>query len=343
MTHWKLALLVSALWIAAAACGDDTSDDEAANNAANNTGNNTGNNTANNGQNNDIGACAECSAAQICVDEVCQDPVIPEPGADVNTDPVAGCAATSVSFVSGYVVDSARRPVAGAKAQVCLRTSPGDTLLCLMPADTESTGGFGVVIPDNARCVDDVTMRVLLPGASKVTSYCHVKLGTETVLNVENPVVLFDTTPAVTLPEFGDGNMARTVVFADGLELEVTPLSFFGNYDALAVTRIDPATPGLCFLESPDQVDALYAFSPEDNIDGTFPVKIPNDDGLAPGTTVDMFALGGLECVRSNGENIGEGDFELYGTATVDEAGEFIVSNEDGHLPCLNWFGYKAR
>ncbi len=344
-----MVLLLGALLVLGA-CGDDGNDEDGdpTNNATNNdTNNDTPNNDTNNDGNNDVnnddpGACAACSEEQICVADACQDAVIPEPGGNVNTAADGDCGASTFAYVSGFVVDQFNRPVPGAKAQACVETVNAG-LLCLMPADTDDNGGFEVILPDNARCSTDFAMRVLLPGDDKVTQYCHTELEDETVVKLTEGIFLYDTTRGTDAG--GDDNTARAVTFADGLEIEVTPATLFDPVtDRLAAVALDADSPGLCFLEGQPTPDAVYGLSPEtDILNDAYPIKVPNTKGLAPGTTVDFFVLGGLDCTLANGDKVGEAEWRQYGTGVVDGAGEFINSNEDGHLPCINWFGYKAR
>jgi len=49
-------------------------------------------------------------------------------------------------------------------------------------------------------------------------------------------------------------------------------------------------------------VSRVYGFYPEADVDGEFPLSIPNGDGLSPGTVVDMFVLGGLGTSLPNGD-----------------------------------------
>ncbi len=341
----RTLLLILAL--AAVGCGetaDSPADDP--NNDPNNTPNNDPNNAPNNDPNNEPGC--ECGDLQICVAGACQAIALPTPGPEVNTAPDPGCASNTIGFVAGYVVDEGGRPVAGAKAQTCLRLNPAGNLLCLAPSDTATDGTFSIVIPDNARCADLITARVLVPLADQSTQYCHVGLPPDdsAVLTISEPIVLYPTVRATTLPPLGDADAARAVVFEDGLSIDVTPSKYFAageGYAGLAAGEIDPNGKGLCFLEG-QSVDALYAFSPEgDVLNGAFPIRVPNKTALAPGAKVSMFVLGGLDCHLADGTLVEEAEWHEYGTGTVDQAGQFIVSDPSGHLPCLTWFGYKAQ
>ena len=68
-------------------------------------------------------------------------------------------------------------------------------------------------------------------------------------------------------------------------------------------------------------------------------ISFNNQYGYAPGTTISIWLLGGLDCTL-DGEHIEEGKWEQVATATVDESGTTITT--DFQLPCLTWIGIKA-
>ena len=281
----------------------------------------------------------DCVGAQICQAGACVDVALPQPGPEINTEADPGCAGQTIAFVSGLVIDENSNPVVGAKAQSCMRVNPTGQLLCLQPGDTGADGTFSVAIPDSARCVDEVTSRVLQPLANRATQYCLNPLPQSTILQVEEPIVLYSTEPATTVP-----SGAGTVVFADGMEIDVDPALLFSDITKVAAGKVDPSARGLCFLEGEPTPDALYTFSPEaDVVDGTFPIRVPNDKGLAAGAKVDLFVLGGLDCHLADGSLVEEAHWEQYGTGTVDPSGAFIASDAGSHLPCMTWFGYQAQ
>jgi hypothetical protein len=245
---------------------------------------------------------------------------------------------TRVAEVVGSVHDEAYDPIPEAKAQVCSRQAGGGTLLCLPPSTTASDGTFAIGVPSPAQCMERAVMRVVLPEASYATAYCIQDLP------LDDPIsfTLHRVDPANALPPRGDPEVARTVRFADGLELDMTPaeLSPSSGYESLAARRFDPRAPGICFLDDPSHVRALYAFAPETTVRAAgASVRIPNADGLSPGAEVPLFVLGGLGCERADGTLIDEGEWEQFGTGTVSEDGAFIVG---AGLPCLTWMGHGA-
>lgn len=251
-----------------------------------------------------------------------------------------------VQQVRGTIVDESGTPIEGAKAQVCIRGAGGGALVCLRPGDTDAQGGFDIGVPQINQCMDEMTLRSLVPSQPYATTYCHVPLeGAQTTMDLTgSPFVLFGTTPPTTLPDRGDGTQTVTVVFADGLEVDVRPEALSGvasEYDRMSASRVDPTSDGLCFLSVDNVPDRLYAFLPEvDILNDAFDVRIPNDDGLAAGTEVELWVLGGLATTIQGGGSVREAEWEPYGTGTVDADGAFIAAPAGFHT--FNWFGYRV-
>jgi hypothetical protein len=260
-------------------------------------------------------------------------------GIDLTRDPM--CTQDNwVVITNGRLVDESGAGIS-AKAQVCVRLSPSGNQLCLRPSDSAADGSFSILSPPEARCIRSMVMRAVAPGTSYATSYCHVDVTGGAIVDLAEPVIFYDTNAPATLPPPGMTDQVRTVSFDDGLSVEFVPDQFFGEYAMLGSKRI-PAGQRPCFLPAGETYDGLYAMTPEQDIDGAgFAMTIPNATGLAAGTTVDLFVLGGLFCELPGAMTpIEEGKWELYGSATVNGAGTMI---EGGVLPCVNWFGYKAR
>jgi hypothetical protein len=246
-----------------------------------------------------------------------------------------------VSAVRGDLRSAEGAPVAGL-AQVCVRLAASGVLVCLRPARACADGHFELRVPEESRCMGSASLRSFAPGGAFVTSYCHLELpASEPALDLPGPSVLYPARPPATLPPEGDPATPRTVTFEGGLEVDVTPAVLFEDYAQLASYRHPAGAPPPCFLPPGEAVDGLWAFNPEVDVPGAgFPVRIPNDRALAPGRVVDLFVLGGLNCALEDGELLEEADWVRAGTATVAADGRTI---EGGRLPCLNWFGYRAR
>lgn len=264
---------------------------------------------------------------------------------DMSGGRAATCPADAewVVSVSGKVQTETGAGIGGAFAQVCLRQAPGNLLLCLRPDDADMNGDFSVEIPDNTRCLSEITMRSLQVDVNRASMYCHLKLNhCETAVTLPTPVTLYPTTPAPNLPAEGDRNITRTVTFADGLEMEVKPFDFFSDYAQLAAAKVTERN--LCFLEGQPAPDLLYAFSPEGAISGTgFAARIPNSEGWAAGTMADIWVLGGLGCMTPTGEEITEAGWEKIAVGTVNASGTHIETTATAGITCLTWMGVTKR
>ncbi len=264
------------------------------------------------------------------------------------------CAADAwLTHLRGWIVDQDGRPIEGAKAQACVRRAPDEQLNCLSPADTGGDGVFTIAVPEGGgnRCMRRLAMRTLAPNCGSATLYCRLDVpapdAADSVLRTPTPFTLVDTTPAVVLPPEGDPEVARTVVFADGLELDVTPGRFYAEgegYVGLGAAAVAPDAQGLCFAGEVADFSALYAFYPEGDVEGTpFPVRLPNTAGLPAGAPVEFLTLGGLDCTLDAENRIEEGVWAVSGTGTVSADGTQVVSDAGGGVPCLTWLGYRPR
>lgn len=282
-----------------------------------------------------------------------EDPGCPAPGPlddTIDTTPDDACAADWVVFVEGTITDEAGAPIECAFTQMCVRGGGRGELLCLNPVRSGPDGTYRVTIPTSARCVAEGSMRILVPGEDRATTYCHVEPSGDALTDA-GEMRLYATERVTDLPAFGDATEAREVTFGGGLVVDVQPdLIGFGTeaqdrYEALASVQLDPADPSLCFLGD-TQPTALWAFSPEANVSeaNSFSVRMPNEGDLAPGTVVDLYALGGLGTTGPDGREIAETEWAVVGTATVSEDGSEIVGDAaDGGLPVFSFFGYAPQ
>ncbi|MCB9535353.1 MAG: hypothetical protein H6704_03745 [Myxococcales bacterium] len=264
----------------------------------------------------------------------------------------AACAADAwLTHLRGWIVDQDGRPIEGAKAQACVRRAPDEQLNCLSPADTGADGVFTIAVPEAGgnRCMRRLAVRTLAPGCGSATLYCRVDVpapdAVDSVLRAPGPFTLVDTAPATELPPEGDPEATRTVVFADGLELDVTPGRLYAEgegYVGLGAAAVAPDAQGLCFAADVADFSALYAFYPEGDVEGApFPVRLPNTAGLPAGAAVEFLTLGGLDCTLDAEHRIEEGEWAVSGTGTVSADGSQVVSDAGSGVPCLTWFGYR--
>ena len=159
---------------------------------------------------------------------------------------------------------------------------------------------------------------------------------------------LHRTEAATTLPAASDNDATYTVEFAGGLEMDVVPAklsagaSKYSNLSSIYVPGTDASS--LVFADNASSFEGFYGFSPEgDVINGGFAVRIPNKTGLASGTAVDLYALGGIACNTPAGEHIPEGELANVGSGSVSADGAMITFPENVLLPCMTWMAYKAQ
>lgn len=257
---------------------------------------------------------------------------------DPTPDP--GCTADWVTVVKGDLRVAGGGPLEAAKAQLCVRT-PADVLRCLRPVDTCADGHFEIVVPEEARCVDHGSMRMLRPAGGYATTYCQLTIANPPVVSLPAALQLYPTTVVNGLPPVGDMAAARDVTFPGGLVASIVPNDTYVEYSELAAKKLGPGDPVPCFLEGLPAPEGLWAFSPEGDITGPgAPLRIPNSTGLTPGSTVRLFVLGGLDCTLEDGSLVPESEWREYGNGTVSADGTVI---EGARLPCLTWFGYRAQ
>ncbi len=268
-------------------------------------------------------------------------PQFPELDA-LDTTPDPSCSGTWVAGVTGRIVDENGAGVPAAFPQMCVRLAENGFLSCLVPEPARDDGYFGQVIPADNRCMSDLNFRVFLGDSPYGTTYCRSDLRAEDgILSIGAPLVLYEVTPAADLPPEGDPEVSRTVVLADGLELDVIPAPLYGSYAELGASRLDEST---CFAD--ESFDVLYALTPESltfrfgTSEVGFPVRIPTS--LPEGSVVDLYVLGGLdEFELATGTTLTEGAFEKFGTGHV--ADGMIVSDSGSELPYLTWLGVRAQ
>jgi hypothetical protein len=245
--------------------------------------------------------------------------------------------------LQGSIDDEAGGDIGDAKIQICVRTSPSGAFLCLQPGTTNTDGTFATTFPEAARCVDKATARAFVPIADRTTSYCPVDLSVdEPILHLASPYVLFATALPTTLPTLGAGDAIHTLVYEDGLEIDVRPDQFGIGYEdvypTLAAVKVEAANPGVC-TDATENIDfvGFYGFSPERNVGGEpFRIRIPTDGLGLTGSTADLYALGGLTCKTEDDEIIEEGKWEKVASGTVSSDGQYLES--DG-LHCFTFLG----
>jgi len=257
---------------------------------------------------------------------------------------------TPLMTVSGRVLDENGNVVPTARGQVCVRTAPENNLICLRPEAVDAEGRFVVQVPSNAGCVASAVMRIFSTDEPAWTPmYCEAEVSQWAVgydLQLPETYVLWETREAIARVDRPADDERGTVTFEGGLQVDIRPSALAlgtDTYDVLRARALDPSSDGLCFLpaEGPELL-GLWGFGPESNVnDELFPIRIPNTANLAPSTAIDLFVLGGLGTTTTRfGGGVEEGRWERFGGGTVDETGEFIVSDQG--MPAFTWFGYAA-
>ncbi|MEZ4336259.1 MAG: hypothetical protein R3B82_06495 [Sandaracinaceae bacterium] len=250
------------------------------------------------------------------------------------------CSAHWVAGVRGRVVDPSGAPVTEGIVQLCLRTDAG-IQVCQRPADIQADGWYGIVIPEETRCVQQVTLRAAQVARPVSTTFCRAPMEpTYGLLDVWEDLVLYPLEVPDDRPPMGDEDSMRTVRFPSGLEMDVTPGSFDfpETYDRLTAGPV-PLDAAPCFLDTAPPLLGLWALGPESASIPGFQVRIPERTGLPDGTRVELWLVGGTYTQLASGETIDEGVFAPYGTGTV--SGGRIVSDPGSELQYLSWVGYR--
>jgi hypothetical protein len=257
------------------------------------------------------------------------------------------CEGTWVREARGWIVDEVGNPLPGAKAQFCIRVYGTGELLCLMPATSGEDGYFSLPIPEDVSCIEEAAIRSILPRTELSSMYCHGEtdnLGSDYVLRMNDPLVLYQTRPATSVSDMGDGSDPVTIEFMGDLQVTLIPNDLYGptQVSDLESRPVPVDGPGLCFLEEDHHIDGLFNFYPEGDLFGSqAALKFPNTMGYQAGTEVMLYTLGNLDCsIVGQEEGIEEAAWNSFATAVVDAGGLWIEANMEQGLPCFSWLGY---
>jgi len=274
-------------------------------------------------------------------------------GAEIGPEcDTAGCpCGVVIDTVTGIVQDDKGAPVDGAKAQLCARSARDGGTVCLAPVDTAANGSFTLSVPADHNCMYESVMRALVPNQSYSTAYCTISgdalTATGGTMDLSStPIILRATTAATTAPDNDayDWGVPYTVVFDDGLEIDITADWFFNGavgIKSIAATYID-GTDHLCNGAAIVGAPGTWAISPEgDALLTRFPARIPDKLGLADGTAVNLYIQGGIGHTIQIGDektDVFIGAWHHFACATV-EGGVITLEGEDG-IPALGWLSY---
>lgn len=265
------------------------------------------------------------------------------PPPDAAFTPSEGCPA-EIDIVRGQLVLEDGSGLGGAKAQLCVRAPGARDVVCLRPADTADNGRFQIDVPEDVRCMDAAVMRNLKPGEQLATTFCQLEMRADGHIIAAPPFVMYATTPATDRPEEGDETAVRTVTYAGGLEIDIVPGDLYTGaspaYPILSSAVVSPDA-NLCTQGHTPDFAGLIAFSPEADVDGPgLAMRIPSE--LAEGTTVGLFALGGLNCAIE-GETLHEAEWTQFATVTVGAGGVIATDAGPEGLPCFNWLAWEVQ
>lgn len=289
----------------------------------------------------DAGALADVGATEDA--GACEADPMGDPLACESLEPDPSCEARWTVGVRGRVIAlEGGAGVADARPQLCARVAPDNRLVCLVPPTTDAEGEFTIVVPEEIRCLERAAMRVVAPRQPLGAVYCPFALeGTEPVIALEEAFALPATAPAEVPPE-GDPAAPREVRFPGGVTLTLAPDALLGAdaYERLAGGPV-PVEATACFAEGRPLLGA-YTFTPEGTLATPAAVALPNDAGLPPGASVDLYVLGGLDTRLVDGTPVEEAELARFGAGTVSADGARIVSDE-ASLPYLSTVAWQAR
>jgi hypothetical protein len=250
-----------------------------------------------------------------------------------------------VGCVAGAVVDERRQPLGGGVAFVCFGGN------CLRPAVDEN--GFF------SQTIDQGSLEVAFYWggfpSQRLTPYCRYESLCSGAFLQCQPFVLYPApTTGTPVPDTEMEALSEetTIEAEDGARLTVAA------GDALlrpliaeawvALTRFPLQEHQPCFIDSANLPLALYAVTPGDSFvvepESSYvdlrlrsaALDVPNESGLAPGTVLDVYVLGGPHGAELD---LPEGDWRPVTTATVSDDGRRIVTAFGQGISYLTWFG----
>lgn len=266
-----------------------------------------------------------------------------DPPESDNQPGAGGC--TSVSSASGTAVDDQGVPIPDLFAVLCV-SMPGGSSTCLSPTRTNHAGAFEIALPEDKQCVTTAALQINSPSdLTRLPLYCEIDLRGGGNVALANPLKLPVAMPCDRDP-LGEKTQPHGIRCPGSVTLSVVPADmwlFDVTYQDIRVAKWDASLGWPCFVDPAAPPDALFAFAPSVEVSSASAVQASflNEYALAPGTTVDLYAVGGAASQRWDGSHVPEGAFEPIGTATVTADGT-AIQTDDG-LPFLTWVGYKVR
>ena len=278
------------------------------------------------------------------------DPPDTTPTDAENPDDGGETSCVNVTSFSGVVHDSAKKPLEGVSAVVCLVQNGIPN--CERAVLTGPDGKFNV---DTSKCVQRAAYHLNhLTNLKLAPLYCPYKLGAGGAITSPKPDILVEA-PSCTRTPHGDPTKEHTITASSGSEVRLIPENIIPNameadYTKFELLVWDKDKYGWpCFIDDAHAPEELIAFAPElETPPGTFAnnslhVAFKNTKKLAAGTKVDIYMLGAATTKTHDGRQIHEGIWEKACIGIVDSAGKFIVSEKDKGLPGGTWIGWRKQ
>ena len=269
----------------------------------------------------------------------------PDTGAG-DKDATSSC--TTVTSVSGSVIGENSAPIAGVQFVLCVYDD--DSAWCLNPESSNSRGEFSTNMLGGSACLYSASYHLGPTSRLLTPLYCRVDVSSGGAIRTLAPDRLVSVDNCAR-DDLGDANSLHTVSAPDGIAMEVVPAGILlvdFAYEDLRLRRWNSADWGWpCFIDAENVPQALAVFAPEIGViagaTDALHVLFPNDAGLAAGTVVDLYALGGAATLNWNGDIVGEGLWEIVGEAEVTSDGSTIRTRPGAGLPFGTWVGWKQK
>lgn len=272
-------------------------------------------------------------------------------GKDVAPDtPYEAGPCTDVESVSGSAIDEGGSPFSGADVILCIYYEQGKAQ-CLPPVEANGSGEFSVAMSGGTTCLESASYQIKSFEDLTVTGlYCTVDVTAGGQITTPGPDRLVKA-PAGTRDPLGTPSEPHEVTASEDASIKVVPDGLFlfdFAYEDLRILPWDDTAWGWpCFVDASNPPDGMIGFAPEVEVKpdakDALHVSFINDQGLASGTVVDLYALGGGSTKKWDGAQLHEGHWEVIGEAVVTSDGSRIETRAGEGLPFGTWVGWKKK
>jgi hypothetical protein len=338
------ALALGWLALAAACSGDDTTPDTS--------------HDADDGGPDDGDAAPETEADAETLEDVPEEvlddgaevvPPCAEPGVAC-LGPACHVAPYAVTCVSGTVSDETGAPLADQAVALCAADR------CFFTR-TDATGWFARGVP--VASIDELALYFPSsppPLPPRHSPFCLFGALCDGTVHLCNDFRLYPApTTGTAVPSSGALTADIRVEAADGaalilpagaevlLPIDVT--EFFVTFSRFPLAEhqpcfIDPANPPLAlYVVTPIDSEIIQPDTSADPVLVNAGLDLPNDTGLAAGTVVDVFVVGGAHALDAG---LAEGEWRRMTSATVSADGTRIRTAAGDGIGYLTWFGIYA-